>query len=188
MVMMFSGLALFLGMHSTAIVGLRDPAVDKLGEGVWKGLYSLVSIVGIVLIGLGYAQARANPVFVYFPPVWARHLVLLLMVPVFPMLFAAYLPGRIQRTLKHPMLVATKLWALVHLMANGTACDLGLFGGILAWAVIDRISLGRRATVREIAHAPEGPFNDAIAVVGGLVTYGVFLMWGHAWLIGVSPL
>ena len=161
-----------------------DSAVARLGEGPWKGLYSLVAIIGLVLIVFGYGAARANPTIVWLPPTGLRHLVLLLMVPVFPLFFAAYLPGRIQRTLKHPMLVGTKLWALCHLLANGMLADLLLFGSVLAWAVAVRISLARRAP-RAIAMAPEGRFNDAIAVVVGLVTYGAFVGGLHYWLIGV---
>jgi uncharacterized membrane protein len=112
---------------------------------------------------------------------------LLLMLPVFPLLAAAYLPGRIKAALKHPFLVAVKLWAAAHLLANGTLADVLLFGSFLAWAVADRISLKRRPQ-RPLPGAPERPMNDLIAVVAGLVLYGVFVTWLHQWLIGVAPL
>ena len=112
------------------------------------------------------------------------------MLPVFPLLFAAYLPGRIRSAAKHPMLLAVKLWATAHLLANGTLADVLLFGGFLAWAVADRISVKRRPAVEahEVPAAPPRPANDAIAVVGGLAVYAVFVFWAHRWLIGVSPL
>ncbi len=111
------------------------------------------------------------------------------MLPVFPMLFSAYLPGRLRTALKHPMLAATKLWAVAHLLANGTLADVLLFGGFLAWAVADRISLKRRPV-----RAPPMPLpapslrNDAIAIALGLAAYAWLLMGGHLRLIGVSPL
>jgi uncharacterized membrane protein len=188
MVLLVVGLVLFLGVHSVSIVapGWRDGMVERLGEGPWKGLYSLVSLVGFGLLVYGYGAARTAPVLVWAPPTGLRHLALLLMVPVFPLLFAAYLPGRIKTATKHPMLLATKLWALSHLLANGMLADLLLFGGFLAWAAVDRVSLKRRGQ-RPIATAPEGKFNDAIAVVGGLVAYVVTVLWSHEWAIGVAP-
>ena len=110
-----------------------------------------------------------------------------LMIPVFPLLLAAYFPGRLQALAKHPMLVAVKLWAFAHLLSNGSAADLLLFGSILAWAVLDRISLKRR-TPRPLPSAPPSRWNDAIAIVGGLVVYVAFLQWAHLRLFGVSPL
>src|SRR5256885_9401553 len=140
------GLLLFLGVHSVSIVapGWRDAQVQRLGEKPWKGLYSLISIAGFVVLLVGYGIARQHPMVLYTPPAWMRHVTLLLMIPVFPLLFAAYLPGRIQATLKHPFLAAVKLWAFAHLLSNGTLADVLLFGGFLAWAVVDRISLKRR--------------------------------------------
>lgn len=183
------GLLVFLGVHSVSIVapGWRDAQLARRGEMAWKGLYSVASLLGFVLLVYGYGQARLSPVVLYTPPTAMRHIALLLMLPVFPLLFAAYLPGRIKAAAKHPMLLAVKVWALAHLLANGTLADVLLFGGFLAWAVADRISVKRRAP-RPVPGAPPRPANDAIAVIGGLVVYAVFLLWGHRWLIGVSPL
>lgn len=183
------GLIIFLGVHSVSIVApaWRDAQLARRGEGAWKGLYAVVSIVGFALLLYGYGVARQSPVLIYAPPTWLRHLALLLMVPVFPLLLATYLPGRIQRATKHPMLLATKLWATAHLLANGTLADVLLFGGFLAWAVADRISVKRRAA-RPVPGAPPSAANDIIALVGGVATYVVFVLWAHRWLIGVSPL
>src|ERR1700688_706034 len=147
MSLLIVGLVLFLGVHSVAIVAptLRARTIQALGEGAWKGLYALVSLVGFVLICYGFGLARQAPVILYSPPTWLRYVALILMVPVFPLLVAAYLPGRIKTAAKHPMLAAVKFWALAHLLANGTLADVVLFGGFLAWAVIDRISLKKRA-------------------------------------------
>jgi uncharacterized membrane protein len=189
MTLLLIGLVLFLGIHSASIVAesWRQRTMRRLGMGPWKGLYALISLVGFVLIVYGYAAARQQPIVVYTPPVWTRHLALLLMLPVFPLLFAAYLPGRIKATLKHPMLVATKLWALAHLLANGTLADVLLFGGFLAWAVADRISFKKRSQP-DLRTAPPSKYNDVIAVVLGLVAYAAFTKWLHLYLIGVYPL
>ncbi len=183
------GLVVFLGVHSTSILAprWRDGMVASVGEGGWKSVYSLASIAGFAMIVVGYAAARQSPVVLWVPPVWTRHLALLLMLPVFVLLFAAYLPGRIRTAAKHPMLLATKIWATAHLLANGNLHDLLLFGAFLAWAVADRISLKKRAP-RPVPGAPPSAANDAIAVVGGLGVYALFLFWGHAWLIGVAPI
>jgi uncharacterized membrane protein len=190
MMLFVAGLVIFLGVHSIAIVapGWRDAQLAQRGEKAWKGLYSLVSIVGFVLLIYGYGIARQTPVQLYTPPAGLRHLALLLMLPVFPLLFSAYLPGRIKTAAKHPMLLAVKFWAAAHLLANGTLADVLLFGGFLVWAVADRIAAKRRTVARSVPGAPPAAYNDAIALVGGLAVYAAFLMSVHLWLIGVSPL
>jgi uncharacterized membrane protein len=184
------GLILFLGIHSVSIVApaWRDAQVDRRGERVWKGTYALVSLVGLLLLIYGYGLARQTPVVLYAPPPGLRHVALLLMLPVFPLLFAAYLPGRIQRTVKHPMLLAVALWATAHLLGNGTLADVLLFGAFLVWAVADWISVQRRAVPRRVPGAPPGALNDIVALAGGLVVYAAFLWRAHIWLTGVSPL
>ena len=189
MTLFIVGLAVFLGVHSVGIFApaWREAQIARRGDAAWKGLYSVVSLLGFVLLIHGYGVLQQAPVVLWTPPSALRHIALLLMLPVFPLLLAAYLPGRIKTAAKHPMLVATKLWALSHLLANGNLADVLLFGGFLAWAVADRISLKRRVA-RTVPGAPARPVNDVIAVVGGVALYIVFLLWGHRWLIGVSPL
>jgi uncharacterized membrane protein len=189
MTLLLIGLVLFLGIHSVSILApaWRDAQVVGRGEATWKGLYSLASGIGLGLLIYGYGLARQAPVVIYTPPAAMRHVALLLMLPVFPLLLAAYLPGRIKTAAKHPMLVAVKLWALAHLLSNGNLADVVLFGGFLAWAVADRISLKRRP-VRPIPGAPPSPINDVLAIAGGLALYAVILFGAHRWLIGVSPI
>lgn len=188
--LLLAGLVIFLGIHSVAIVApaWRDAQIAQRGDKAWKGIYSIISIAGFALLIYGYGLARQAPVVLYTPPTMLRHLALALMLPVFPLLLAAYLPGRIKTAAKHPMLLATKLWATAHLLANGTAHDVLLFGAFLAWAVADRIAAKRRVVARVVPGAPPSAANDAIALVGGLALYGAFLGGVHAWLIGVSPL
>jgi len=189
MILLAIGLILFFGIHSVSIVApaWRDAQVATRGEGPWKGLYSIASAAGLLLIIYGYGIARQSPVVLYSPPAGLRQAALLLMLPAFPLLLAAYLPGRIKAATKHPMLVSVKLWALAHLLANGTLADVLLFGGFLVWAVADRISIKRRPA-RPVPGAPARPINDLIAVVAGLALYAVFVLWAHQWMTGVSPL
>jgi uncharacterized membrane protein len=190
MPLLIAGLVLFLGVHSIAIVSpsFRSRAIHRVGEGAWKGLYSLISLVGFVLICYGFGLARQAPVVLYSPPIWLRHVAFLFMLPVFPLVLSAYLPGRIKTAAKHPMLAAVKFWALAHLLANGSLADVLLFGAFLAWAVMDRISVKRRSMPQVLRTAPPGPWNDAIAVVLGLAIYALLIGWAHVRLFGVSPL
>ena len=183
------GLVIFFAVHSVSLINAswRDRMVDKMGEWPWKGLYSIVSIVGFVLIVLGYGLARQDPLLLYVLPGWMRHVSLLLLLPVFPLLLAAYLPGRIQQATKHPMLVAIKLWALAHLLVNGMLGDVLLFGAFLAWAVLDRISMRHRTQHPGLSLPPSGA-NDLIAVIAGIGLYVAFIFGVHTWLIGVSPI
>ena len=187
--MLIIGLVLFLGIHTVSIVApqWREGQIARLGEGPWKGMYSVVSAIGFGLLIYGYGAARQNPVVLYTPPTALRHVALLLMLPVFPLLVAAYVPGRIKAIAKHPMLLATKRWAVAHLFANGTLADVLLFGGFLVWAVADRISVKRRPA-RPIPGAPARPYNDVIVIVVGLGLCALFVLWAHRWLFGVSPL
>lgn len=180
------GLVVFLGVHSVSIIAPagRDRMAAALGGAGWRAVYSILSLAGFVLMIWGYDLARQEPVVLYQPPAWARHATALLMLPVFPLLFAAYLPGRIKAKMKHPMLVAVKLWAFAHLLANGTLADVVLFGSLLAWAVLDRISFKGR-TQRPIPSAPAGRWNDLLAIVLGLAAYVVFALYLHLRWIGV---
>jgi uncharacterized membrane protein len=193
MTLLILGLVLFLGVHAfTMARGPRARLRERLGEGPYKALYSLVALVGIVLIAVGFGRYRAaGYIPVWDPPVWTRHLTLLLVWFAFVAFAAAYLPGRIRSALKHPMLAGVKIWALAHLLANGDLGSILLFGSFLAWAVMARISAKRRDEVAPHggpATAPSGLRNDALAIVIGTVVYIAFAVWLHPWLIGVPVL
>ncbi|MEE4331277.1 MAG: NnrU family protein [Wenzhouxiangella sp.] len=181
------GLVLFLGVHSLRIVAepLRERMVASVGLIPYKVIYGVVSIIGLILIVRGYGEARLDPVVLYTPPDFLRHLNMLLMLFVFPALLAAYFPGRVKNALKHPMLVAVKLWALGHLLVNGMLHDVLLFGGFLAWAVFDRISLKKRTAASTAPQLPATPVNDVIVIVGGIGIYVAFAFWLHPILFGV---
>ncbi|MGN6464184.1 MAG: NnrU family protein [Rhizobiaceae bacterium] len=182
------GLVIFLGVHCVRIVAprWRDRRIAAMGEGPWKGIYSLVSVVGFVLLVWGYGLARPDAPVLYEPPLWMKHVTALLMIFAFVAL-AVYAapPGRLKPRLKHPMLVAVKIWAIAHLLANGDLASILLFGSFLVWAVFDRISVKRRAAPIPAA----GPIgNDVVAIIAGLLVYALFVWRLHEWLFGVSPL
>ena len=187
MLQLLIGIVLFFGMHSASIVAMpvRDRMVER-NANAWKAIYGLVSLVGIVLMVRGYAELRSTPTVLYVTPYWLRHVAALLLLPVFIFFFAPYFPGRIKKALKHPQLVAVKLWAFAHLLVNGMLADVLLFGSFLIWAVVDRISLKNRAD-RPLPGAPESGANDIIVVVVGLAAYFVFAFWAHEWLFGMRP-
>src|SRR3954471_10638050 len=180
MALLILGLVMFIGSHLFTLArGPRAALIGRLGDGPYKALYSVVSILGVVLIAYGFGQYRANAwVDVWSPPVWTRHLALLLVWIAFILFAAAYLPGRIKAGAKHPMLAALKIWALAHLLANGDLGSMILFGSLLAWAAVARISVKRRRDeVRDHAGpaaAPAGVRNDLIAVVVGTAAFLIF--------------
>ncbi|HEX2791980.1 MAG TPA: NnrU family protein [Steroidobacteraceae bacterium] len=189
MLMLIVGLILFFGPHSIAVVapGWRNRVVMHLRERSWKGAYSLLSAAGLIFIVLGFAHARRSPLVLYTSPAWLHDVTWVLMLPVFPLLLAAYLPGRIQGAAKHPMLAAIKLWATAHLLVNGTLADVLLFGSFLIWAVAVRISVKRRVPA-SVRGAPPSRYNDLIALLLGLALYALFILRLHAVLIGVPLL
>jgi uncharacterized membrane protein len=189
MTILVIGLIVFFTIHSVSIINhnWRIQLVKNIGVMPWQAIYSIVSIIGFVMIVYGFGLARTHPVVLYSPPNWLHHITMVLMIPVFPMLLATYLPGRIQTTLKHPMLAATKLWAFAHLLANGTLADVLLFGAFLVWAVVDRISLKHRTT-DAVPVAMRSKLNDTLVIVIGLALYAVFVLGLHKWLIGVPIL
>jgi uncharacterized membrane protein len=190
MTLLLLGLVLFLGTHSVRIVAddWRSRRIAALGLNGWKGLYSVLSIAGFVLIVYGYGAARLEPVVLYSPPVWTRHLASLLTIPAFILLVAAYVPGtRIKRAVGHPMVLGVKTWALAHLLANGMLADVLLFGAFLAWAVLDYIAARKRDRAAGTVYVVGPVTRDIIAVVVGLVAWAAFAMWLHRVLIGVGP-
>jgi uncharacterized membrane protein len=183
-----SGLMLFLGSHAVSMArGMRTRLIERLGEGGFKGAYTALSLMGLVLIVYGFSLYRsASWINVWYPPVWSKHLALLLTLPIFILLAATNSKGRIHAAVKHPMLLAVKIWATAHLIANGDLGSILLFGSFLAWAVIARISLKRRPGVTVPPRPPGFTQRDWIAIVVGLGLWVVFALWLHPLLIGVT--
>jgi uncharacterized membrane protein len=191
MLLLILGLILFLAPHSLRIVAedWRGRQIAAFGEGAWKVVISLVSLVGLVLIVWGYGLVRADPVILWVPPVWTRHLAIPLVAIAFILVAAAYVPpGRIKAAVGHPMVLGVKVWALAHLIANGTLADLVLFGAILVWAIVDYAGSRRRDRAAGRVHLAGPARNDGIAVAVGLAIWAAFLFGLHQWLFGVAPL
>ena len=187
MTLLIVAIVIFLGIHLVPTMPLRERLIGRFGQTGYKVAFALLSTASLVL--LIYAFAKAPVVTVWSPPGWTRWVAIVLMLPAFIFMVAAYVPGKIKAKLKHPFLVAIKTWALAHLIANGDLASMILFGSFLAYAVYDRISLKHRTATRLIPVPATGPpFNDIVAVVLGTVLYLVFLFWLHQLLIGVSPI
>ena len=177
------GLAVFLGIHVLPMVpGVRDRAVRSLGEGPYKGLFTLVSAAGLVLIVWGKAVADFVPV--YDPPSWGRHATMLLVLLAFICLVSFHLKGRIRQILRHPFLTAIILWGVGHLLANGDLASVLLFGGFVVYSIIDILSVNARKPAPVF---PVVPRHDLIAVAAGVAIYGCILYF-HGALFGVPVL
>lgn len=184
------GLIIFLGAHSLRIVAgdWRDAQLARLGEMRWKGVFSLVSALGLALIIWGYGLAHVDSPVLWLAPRGIRHLAALLTLPAFILLVAAFVPGsHIQAKVGHPMVAGVKLWALAHLLANGSLADATLFGAFLVWAVASFVSLRRRDRIAGRTYPVRGRASDALVLGIGLVSWLGFAFYGHAWLIGVKP-
>lgn len=185
MFVLILGLVLFLGVHSVRMVapGFRDARYAAMGEKGWKGLYSLISLAGFGLIIWGWIMYRPDAPEIYEPPSWGRHVNYLLTLFAFILLTAANGPvGRIKAAVGHPMLLGTILWSGGHLLANGDLASLLLFGAFLVYAIADRFAVIGRKDPPPVFESYRG---DIMAIVGGGVTYAVFLFWLHGLLIGV---
>jgi uncharacterized membrane protein len=190
MLVLVAGLLLFLGAHSTRIVAedWRAARIARLGEQRWKGLYSLVSIAGFVLLVWGYAIARRDPVVLWAAPTWARHLAALLMLVSFVLLAAYRVPrNHVRAAVHHPMVLSVKVWAFAHLLANNTLADLLLFGSFLTWALLDFRAARRRDRAAGTA-PPPGTLGGTLVTVGvGVALWALFAFWAHGFLFGVRP-
>jgi len=186
MMLFILGLIIFFVPHfyTTFARESRARLIARLGDGPYKGLYSLVSLIGFVLIIIGWRSASAEPL--YTTPYFFRHISYFLMLIALVLIVAAYAPpGKIGHAVKHPMLAAVKIWAFAHLLVNGEIRSVILFGSFLAYAVIDRIAVKRRNTQTR----PAGPVrNDIIALLIGLGVYLFILFYGHRYIAGVSLL
>lgn len=196
MSLLLLGLVLFLGCHSVRVFAedWRTNIQLRLGEKMYKGVYSLASIVGFVLIVYGFSVVRMDSPMLWLPPVAMRHVASLLMLLSMILLVAAHVPhNAIKDRLHHPMVLSVKVWALAHLLANGRLVDAILFGAFLVWAVlVFRAARQRDRVVEDLVPASDEleqvatPTTMKVMVIGALV-WAVLLLGGHAWLFGVSP-
>jgi uncharacterized membrane protein len=191
MTLLLAGLALFIATHAfTMVRGAREVLISALGsDAAYKGLYSLVSLAGFILIIYGYGQYRSTGMIpLWTPPDFGRHIAMLLMLFAMILLVATYLQSHIRSRIKHPMITAVVLWAIAHLLANGDLGSVILFGTFLVWGIFARISMGNRTKTIFAAPTlgpPLGFRNDLVIILLGVTVYAAFVMWLHPLLIGV---
>lgn len=191
LIYLVAGLVVFLGVHSSRMLadGWRSRTIERLGAKPWKAFYALVSLAGLALLVWGYGVARQQPVQLWSPPVGLRHAAALLTWLAFVLLAATYVPGnQIKARLHHPMLLGTKVWALAHLLANGTLAGAILFGSFLLWAVTMFASARRRDRREAVRYAPGRASRTVITLAAGTVAWAVFAFWLHGLLIGIRPI
>jgi len=190
MAILILGLVLFLGVHSIRIVAddWRSATIGRIGEKPWKGVYALLSIAGFVLIVWGYALARRDPVLLWQPPTAMRHIAGLLMLAAFVLLVATYVPrNSIKARLHHPMVLAVKIWAVAHLLANGGLADVVLFGAFLVWAIFNFRAARQRDRQAMTVYPAGTAGGTTITVLVGVALWIVFAFWAHGFLFGVRP-
>lgn len=190
MEMMIAGLLVFLGVHSIRMVadGWRTRMRERLGKGLWKGLYSLISLLGLALIAWGFDAAREHPVLLWLPPLGLRHAASLLTLVAFILLAAAYVPGNgIKARVHHPMVLGVKAWALAHLLTTGLLVHWILFGSFLAWAVWNYAASRRRDRREGVVYLPGRAVLSWVTVALGTAGWAVFAFGLHGLLIGIKP-
>jgi len=190
MTWLVAGLVVFLGAHSVRIFAddFRAAQIARIGPNRWKGIYTLVSLAGFVLLVWGFGQARQAPVLLWASTVWTHYVTALLTLPAFVLVAAAYVPGnRIKAKIGHPMVAGVTTWAVAHLMSAFTLADVVLFGSFLAWSVLDYTSLRRRDRAAGTTCPPGTAARDALTCAIGGVAWLVFAFWLHDALIGFSP-
>ena len=182
--MIWLGILLFFGIHLIPSIGdFRSKLINRMGPGGYKGAYSLIALLGLVLIGFGYADRDHSEI--WQSPSWSGHLTIAVMPIVFILWVAAEVKGHIRKTVKHPMIIGVLLWSLAHLVANGDRASLYLFGSFALYSVYSIISSNRRGKVPD--YEKGAATHDVAAVVVGLVAFVVFFAWGHEFLFGVAP-
>jgi uncharacterized membrane protein len=191
MALLILGLVLFLGAHSTRIFadGWRSSMVARLGPLKWKGLYSLVSIIGFVVLIYGYKQARQETMVLWTSPEWTKHVTALLMMFAFILFVSAYVPrNSFKARLHHPQALSVMVWSVAHLLTTGIAAGVVLFGGFLVWALLSFRAARERDRVAGTVYPPGNAVGTSIAIAAGLVAWSVFALLLHGPLIGVRPL
>src|SRR5689334_13039271 len=190
MTLLLAGLVLFIASHSVGVLApaWRARQVARMGERGWKLVYSVVSLVALVLIVRGYGDARAATIALWMPPAGMRHVTALLTVVGFILIAAAYVPRtRIKAALGHPMTAGVALWSLGHLLGNGRREAVLLFGALLVWSLVTYAVRRARDRAAGATYAAGNTRRDVIAVIAGTVFAAVFALVLHGPLIGVRP-
>ncbi|MGZ8153763.1 MAG: NnrU family protein [Burkholderiales bacterium] len=183
MAIMIAGLVLFLGIHLLPVfTGARSRLALRLGDNRYRGVFSLVSALGLVLIIAGYSM-RPERVQLFAPSPAARDAAPWLVTLAFVLFASANMQTHIRHTVRHPMLIGLAIWSGVHLHANGDLAGTILFGSFFAYSIIDLVSAVQRRAVK--VFIPHWKF-DVMAVVGGLVLAYLTIRF-HPAVFGTGP-
>ncbi len=191
MLILVLGLVLFLGVHSTRIFagGWRAATIARIGALPWKGAYALVSIIGFVILVIGFKMARQESLVLYVTPAWMKHLTAVLMMVAFVLFFAAYVPRNwFKWKLHHPQALSVKVWSVSHLLSVGVLADVVLFGSFLLWAVVSFSAARRRDRANNTEYGSYSAIGTVVTIALGLVGWSIFALLLHGPLIGVRPL
>jgi uncharacterized membrane protein len=182
MLLLILGVLLWSAAHlsKAAAPGVRAGLIGRLGEGPYKGLFALTIVASLVLIVVGWRSTL--PSALWHPPAAMRHVTMLLMPFAVILFVSARAPTDIKQFIRHPQLAGVKLWAVAHLLSNGELRSVVLFGGLLAWAVLEVIFINRRDDAW-VKPAPVGAAKTLLGVVIGLVLTAV-LLYVHPWIAG----
>jgi len=146
-----------------------------------KGLVAVGVLAGLGLMIYGYRQAEF--INVWLPPAWTVHLNNLMMLAAVFVYGMSATKGRLRGAMRHPQLTAVKIWAVAHLLVNGDLASLILFGGLLAWAVLEVVVINRSEAWER--PQPGEARKDVILVIVTVVMF-LAITFIHNWL-GVWP-
>jgi uncharacterized membrane protein len=183
------GLVIFLGTHSIRVTGdgLRDQLVQSIGPARFKAIYALSSLLGFALLVYGFGIARDMPVVLWTPPPAMKHLAYLLTLLAMVLMAAVYVPHNVIKSkLHHPMVLSVKVWALAHVLANGTLAHVVLFGSMLMWSVVLFKASRARDKRNQVVYAAGNKGATILTIEIGIAMWLVFIGWAHGWLIGVQ--
>ena len=181
MTVLIIGLILFFTIHLVPLFPLREKLINKLGENRYKGIFTLLSLAGLILIVVGYRDADTTSF--WFPVNYGRELALYLMPISFVLLAASNMKSNIKRIVRHPMLLGIIIWSFVHLLNNGELRAILLFGAFIIYAFIDLLFTKKIARVSEMPVYPVK--KDIVNIIAGVFVYAAVLHFHH-YIAGVA--
>ena len=186
MTLLIAGVALWSVVHLIPAVAapLRARLVSGLGEGPFKGMFSLLILVALAMIVQGWRTTA--PETVYVPALYGSRIPVLFVAVAVVLLVASSIPNNVKRFVRHPQMTAVILWGAGHLLANGDNRSMVLFGGLTLWAILEILSINRRDG--NWTPPPAVPtLKDAVMLIVSAAAF-VGLAWFHASLFGVPAI
>ena len=192
MLILVIGLVVFFCLHSVRLVAphWRETIMQQHGAMRWKIRFGMITLLSTAFIVMGYLQMRVEPVWLWFPPVWTRHLAGLLVLVALFFAGSALVPNTtMKKKMGYPMLIAVKIWAFAHLISNGSLADVMVFGSFLVWSIVSFAVYRRRDRKAGVIRDFEsGVQYDLAAFAFAMVSWFAIAFCLHQAIIGVSPL